>query len=307
MSATISPRKRSLIVDKDGDYLDINPDGSLNTESKIIDSDGHELDVNVDGSINVNSTIVSPLESNGAVPINIQDQHTRAFDVFFSQTIGSPTTLTTDAVINTYSVSLTAGHGTLVGEQLVVYDVGSDRVYVGKVLTTATNTVGLNVPLNFNYPSATSVVARSTKEMNVDGSVTRQTFAVSPPIQSPVDITRVMFQMITTDYPELNMFGDIAGGLARGIVFRVVNGINVNYFYAQDNADLSLLMYDVKDYEAAKHGVNGLGGRMTYASPGKHGVAIRLETGDSLEVIIQDNLTSILKLRMLAVGHVVGD
>ena len=33
---------------------------------------------------NVSVSIVSPLESNGAVPINVQDQHSPAFDIFFT-------------------------------------------------------------------------------------------------------------------------------------------------------------------------------------------------------------------------------
>ncbi|GAG07260.1 unnamed protein product, partial [marine sediment metagenome] len=162
------------------------------------------------------------------------------------------------------------------------------------------------------YPTATTSVIRSTKDMNVDGSVTRKTFAITPPVDIEIDVTRIMFQMITTGFPELNMFGDIVGasppfGLFRGVVFRVVNGKNVNYFNAKQNSDLALLMYDVKEYEAAKHGVNGIGGRLTYSGQSKHGVTIRLALGDTLEIIIQDDLTSLLKFRMLAAFHEVED
>jgi hypothetical protein len=175
------------------------------------------------------------------------------------------------------------------------------------VLTVVTNTITLDIPLNFSFPSATSVVERTTIDMNVDGSTTRQTFTVSTPISIELDVTRVMFQMITTNFPELDMFGDIAGGLTRGIVFRVVNGARVNYFNVKDNSDLALLMYDVKEYEAAKHGANGIGGRLTYAGQPKHGVTIRLEQGDTLEIIISDNITSILKFRMSVSFHEVTD
>ena len=58
MPARISPRQRSLIVDKDGHYLDINDDGSLNVSSIIVDGDGDELDINPDGSLNTESKIV---------------------------------------------------------------------------------------------------------------------------------------------------------------------------------------------------------------------------------------------------------
>jgi len=241
------------------------------------------------------------------VDVNIQDQTTRVFDTFFSKVIGSPILLTASAVLDSWTVSLTTGHGVLVGEQVVIYDYTDDRLYVGSALASATNIVTLDTPINYDYHSSHSIAIRSTKEMNVNGSSTRQVFSIAPPIQSSVDITRVMFQMTTTAFPEMDMFGDIAGGLARGIVMRSVNGINVNYFNIKTNGEMVNLMYDVNFYEAAKHGTNGLGGRMTYGGKSKHGSVIRLGTGDSLELIIQDNLTSILSFRMIATGHVVED
>jgi len=242
--------------------------------------------------------------TNGA-DVNVQDQHTRTFDVFFSQVVGEETALEVSAVINEWAVTLVTGHGALDGEQLVIYDYLADRLYIGGVLGVTGDVVALDTPINFSYPAITSVVARAVRELNVNGAVTRQTFAVSPPLQSAIDITRIMFQMTTDAFPEMDMFGDIADGLVRGVVLRVVNGINVNYFNIKTNGELVNLMYDVSFYEAAKHGVNGLGGRLTYGGPSKHGVTIRLETDDSLEIIIQDDLSSIVQFRMIASGHVV--
>jgi len=241
------------------------------------------------------------------IDVNIQDQHSRAFDTFFSQVIGSPILLTADATIDSWTISLATGHGVLVGEQVVVYDYVDDRLYVGNALASATNIVTLDTPINYDYHAVHSVSVRSTKEMNVNGAITRQTFSVAPPIQSSVDITRIMFQMTTTAFPEMDMFGDIASGITRGIVLRAVNGINVNYFNIKSNGEMVNLMHDVDFYEAAKHGTNGLGGRLTYGGQSKHGVTIRLGAGDSLELIIQDDLTSILSFRMIATGHVVED
>jgi len=247
------------------------------------------------------------IESNNAFAVNVQDQHTRTGDVYFSQTIGSLFTLDIDAVVDEYSFTATTGHGILVGEQLVIYDSVGDRLYVGQALTVSVDVIGVDTPINFNYTAASTFGARSTKDINVNGAVTRQTFAVSPPIAVELDITRIMFEMQTTNFPELDMFGDIAAGLTRGLVLRVVNGINVNYFNVKQNGDFALLMYDVKEYAAAKHGVNGLSGRLTYAGQAKHGVTIRLEKDDRLEVIIQDDLSSLLKFRMLAAFHEVAD
>jgi len=260
-----------------------------------------------DGQLPGIATFASAFNPAGGLDVNIQDQHSRSFDVFFSQVVGELTALEVSAVINEWDITLETGHGVAIGEQLVIYDFAADRLYVGGILNVVTDVITLDTPLNFSYPAATSVVACTTRELNVNGAIERQTFAVAPPLQSAIDITRIMFQMTTVEFPELDMFGDIEDGLLRGIVLRVVNGINVNYFNVKTNGELVNLMFDVDFYEAAKHGVNGLGGRLTYAGPSKHGVTIRLGTDDSLEIIIQDDLRSITKFRMIASGHVVED
>jgi len=203
---------------------------------------------------------------------------------------------------------LPTGHGVIVGEQLVLYDTVSYRVYIGIVLESGTNIIELDTPLNFTYPVASSALIRSIHGSNIDGSVTRQTLSVAPP-SNELDITRIMFQMVTNDFCELDMFGDIPGGLERGIVFRKVSpsGETTNYFNCKTNGELALLMYDVKEYEAAKHGVNGLGGRLTYAGPSKHGVTLRLNPGESLEIIIQDDLRSLIAMHFIAAYHEVGN
>jgi len=252
--------------------------------------------------------ITAQVESNGALAVNIQDQHSRTGDIYFSQEIGVQSTLTAQPAIEDYDIDVSAAHGIIVGDQLVMYDSAADRLYIGNALVVATNNITLDTPINYAYATATTVIARSTKDMNVDGSVTRQIFSIAPPIDIELDITRVIFQMTCTDAVEFGKFGDIDGGLTRGIVFRVSNGINVNYFNAKLNDDLANLMYDVAFYEAAKvQGVNGLAGRLTYGGQSKHGVTIRLAEGDSLDVIIQDDLTDLLTFRMIGTFHEVTD
>ncbi len=265
-------------------------------------------ETNVIGGADFNVAIVSPLETNGAIPINVQDQHTRTFDVYFGQTIGNLTTLASDAIEDTYIINVTTGHGIIIGDGISMFDVVSGRVYVGTALNVTGDIIDLDTPINANYSSAFSFLARRTYDINVDGSVTRQIFNVPvPPIDVEIDITRIMFQMTTTNFPELDMFGDIAGGIERGLIFRVVNGRKVNYFNVKTNGELVNLMYDVTFYEAAKHGVNGLGGRLTYAGQEKHGVTIRLVPGDELQIIVQDDLTSIGLFKIIATGHEVTD
>jgi hypothetical protein len=253
-------------------------------------------------------SIQSPLESNGAMPVNIQDQASRAFDIFFTQDVGSPTTLTTDTVEDTYVISVTTGHGFVSGDDFVIIDPVTQRGFTGEVLSTAgDNAVTLDRPLTFNFPSATSIVQKRTKDLNVDGSGTPQIFTVGSPLTGVLDVTRIMIQMTTTDPSLFNLFGDLSA-LERGLQFRIVNGVTNNLWNAKNNAELANLMYDIQFFDASHpQGVNGLAGRMTYAGQTKHGVVLRITGGESLEIIIQDDLQGLLSFRIIACGHLVTD
>jgi hypothetical protein len=50
-------------------------------------------------------------------------------------------------------------------------------------------------------------------------------------------------------------------------------------------------------------GTDGIIGSLTFAGQNKIGVATRLEQGQSLEVLIQDNLSSLPSFKMVAEGH----
>jgi len=249
------------------------------------------------------------LEENGGLPVNVQDQHTSASDPYFAQVQGDPIFLLNPGVLHEYTIDLVTGHGFIAGDELVLYESEGNRVFISSAISVGTNTIQLADPLNYDYESPTSICLKYTSELNVDGSTDRQTFSIRPP-NNQVDVTRVMFQMVTTNYCELDMFGDIIDGLTRGLVMRkrgANGGETTNYFNMITNAKMALLMYDVNLYEAAKHGVNGLGGRLTYGGQSKHGVTIRLDVGESLEVIIQDDLSDLLGFKMLASLHEVGN
>jgi hypothetical protein len=99
-------------------------------------------------------------------------------------------------------------------------------------------------------------------------------------------------------------FGGI-GALPNGIVLRVNNGVIQNLWNVKTNGELGLLCYDSAYADRAPSGQFGFRFRNTYAGQAKHGVVIRLDQNDTLEVLIQDNLSALLDFRMMAQGHVV--
>ena len=122
-----------------------------------------------------------------------------------------------------------------------------------------------------------------------------------------IDITRLLMQCQTDSAVDLSTFGDIAGGLTRGIVIRRNNGFVNNVFNAKTNGELANLAYDWSPLTSSNpaFGVDGFVWRYTFAGQEKHGVAVRLAPGDSLQLLIQGDLSTIDLLRIIGAGHIV--
>jgi len=251
--------------------------------------------------------IVAPLESNGAVPINIQDQHSPALDLYFSQFI-SDLTLQENVTVGDYDINLTTGHGVVAGNQIEFIDNVNGRGFLVEAVTSGVNIVTVDRPIPNNVSYLNGEGSSSTRELNVDGSGTPQIFTISPPLDVEIDITRVMFQMITDSAPSFDTFGDLTG-LTNGIILRIVNGRINNLWNVKTNGEMVNLMYDVSFYSATNpgQGVYGLGGRLTYGGQNKHGVTLRIAQGESIQVIVQDDLTDLVSFEMIGAGHVVTD
>jgi hypothetical protein len=146
--------------------------------------------------------------------------------------------------------------------------------------------------------------------MNVDGSSTVQTFGLrgtgAPPgVQVTALATRIIFQCITAAAVNLTTFGDIVGGLARGLVLRKRNGNLENIFNVKTNGEIDGISLDWTPYVATNpaQGVDGFSARLTFGGLDKIGSVIELPLGEDLEFLVQDNLTGLTKLEIVAEGH----
>jgi hypothetical protein len=253
---------------------------------------------------------IAQVETNGALAVNVQDQHSRAFDLFFAQDVGSPSSLTTDVVQDAYTLLATTGHGLVQGDFFILVDPVGQRGWTGTVITVAgNNTVNVDRPISYAFPSASTVLQKRTKAMNVDGSSTPQTFSIGGSLLAQLDITRILFQMTTSTAPEWDEFGDIeVDATFRGIQCRLVNGTTTDLWNAKTNGELANLMYDMTVFlGSAGLTKDGIAGRMTYAGQNKHGVTLRISANEALEIIIQDDLRGLDSLSVIACGHFVTD
>jgi hypothetical protein len=248
-----------------------------------------------------------PTESNGAVPVNIQDQHTLALDLNFLRSLNA-TTLTSDAspddrVLNVTSVTDIAA-GTVIG-----LGAGTGAFYFGTVVSVSTLALTMDTLIDSEFLSASTVVIVADKHLNtVAGSaatpIIYQIGPIGPAIV--VDITRIMGTIIDDVAMDDGKFGGI-DALTNGIALRLNNGVISNHWNAKTNGDLGLICFDSAYTDKAPAGENGFRFRNTYAGPSKHGVTLRLMAGEILEILIQDDLTGLTDFQMMAQGHVVSD
>jgi len=253
----------------------------------------------------------------GAVPTIWSDPINRIQSIFATDLILSVTLLGVP-VVDEYTITLEPGHGTVAGDQIVIADNTTEedpQLYLGFAVLVVGDIITLDTPINHAYPVA-SFAARTAINLAVNGSVTRRSFLVQPPIGFNWDITRMTISMETESSAGDSRFGDIVGGLTNGIVVRLCRDYGAEYYNIANwktNGEIGQytgvdLTYQERSLPQGSYGVRA---RWTFAGPSKMGAAIRLRGGsgtpqqgpqDQLEVLVQDNI-DLTSLKILFQGH----
>lgn len=249
--------------------------------------------------------------TSGARDVNVQDQVTPPLLVPLNKT-SNTTTLAAVTAIEDRTITLADTTGFVDGTFVTISSTTDNRFYIGRQLGIPVGSViTMDTPLDFAYSIGATCAAGSI-DLNVNGSITPQLFSVrasDPGIPVTVDITRIILQCTCTTAVDLSKFGDIVGGITNGIVLRKTDGTYINIFNFKNNAEIAAAMFDFTPYVASNpsQGLDGFTARLTFAGQGKLGVALRLATGEDLELIVQDDLSSLTSFIIVAEGHVVID
>lgn len=248
----------------------------------------------------------TPRESNGGVPTNLQDQTSEMALSPFHIDVGSGQFLAADTVVDTYTISLSAGHGASPGHIIILRD-GVHHFYAG-ILSFAGDVATIDSPMDWAFTTGETLVTIGLTNLNVDGSGTRVIAHIIPPPGVQWDVTAVHLTMTSTTVMTSDKFGGIAG-LTKGFVLRQSGGVYKNIANTKTNQQLvlysSLYEYDPKP----PTGLHGFFSTHRFAGQENVGVTMRLNgaTSDKAEAIIQDDLRGLATLAVLAVGHVVTD
>lgn len=266
-----------------------------------------------EGDVNILNANLDVAVINGVLDVSVQDPTTDTLILPLAQVLIDDITVTVEAVREDTEINVSSIVGVNLGDHIRIFDTsgGSNRYYNGTVLSLATGIIGLDSPIDFEYPVGGQVTI-SNINMAVDGSVTPVHFHLrtgTPSIPNSIDITRMIMVCTCDGAVDLNKFGDITDGLDKGIVFRVMNdteGSLRNVYNVKTNADLALLAFDWSPYVASNpsQGINGFAWRLTFGSQGKIGVVIRVDQFGQLGMIVQDDLSDLISLFCIVEGHV---
>lgn len=271
----------------DGSYSDVETTNPLPVQ--LLDASGNAVNI-----------------TNSGLDINIQDQHTLPVHGSFAKLTATPTTLSVEASAGDYTLTVTATTGFVDGAHFELVDAIGTAMHGVQLGAIAGNTITIDRPVERTFAIGATIFPININ-MRVDGSSTAQVFQFGP-IGSlfEVDITRIMGYIQGGSAMDDALFGDISA-LTRGILFRKNNGDGTYYNYgnAKTNGALAMANYDFTYTPSAPAGSTGARWRGTFAGQNKRGVTIRLGLGESLEWLVQDDLTGLEVLNIMAQGHIV--
>ena len=247
--------------------------------------------------------------------VNIQDQTTAFDDFFFIQQIGIPTALdgdiTFDPLVPQYTIDVLSIADISIGDTIFIFSSlpAEERFFDAVVLGISVLTLTLDRSIDFSFLDG-AIIISTTKDLNVDGSVTPQIFEIragGPASILEFDITRILIENLSATAVDLSTFGDIAGGITRGLQLR--DKLSATKYKQKwnikQNKDMGLLGLDWIPFAAANpiQGQDGFNWRYTLGGPDKHGVVKRIGSDRSLQIIVQDNLLTLTSLTGIGGNH----
>jgi len=234
-----------------------------------------------------------------AYDVMVQDQHTDIINYYLRIPIKT-LAIATNTTKNAYTITVTDATGVVA--QTFVELQQNTRAFQARILNVNGNILTLDTPLDYAYTTVANIL-NFTNNLAVDGSSTPVVTSIYPIAGYTGHITTILFAMTLTAAGADNLFGNLTA-LTKGIVLRKSNNIDHTIFNAKTNGDLALRMFDVSYTDRATPSqVFGLRG--IFKIKERTGCVIKLDgaTNDRLDLIIQDNLTSITSFRVVVQGH----
>lgn len=230
----------------------------------------------------------------------VQNNHTSAINLYAHIDKSTPV-ITVDTSINDKSIVVDSITGIIPGDVIIIYE--SDRVFQSIVLSAAVNTINFASSLDYAF-TTDAIVHIGSWNLAVNGSGTPQIAHIIIPPDVKYDIFQINISMTDNVVMDSAKFGGIPA-LTNGVFLRVVNGIIKNLALVVNNIGFSEQGFTISYDPKAPAGVYGFQAKKNY--PIVNGTSIRLDgnTNDTLQCIIQDDLTDLTLLNITINANIV--
>jgi len=242
----------------------------------------------------------------GSLDVHLEDVHKRPVNQIMFKKTGTQTTPTAIVAAEATTFTLTSATGFSVGSKLHFEDTDLTSTVIYEITGLSGAVVTLDMPLDVAL-TATATVLEVDINMAVNGSlVTPLVFEIEPHTGETWHIQRLIFSMTHSSSGDDSRFGNLTA-LSNGCVLRINTSSGItNILNWKTNADMSLAMYDVSYTDKSGGGSFGTRGRFSVKSATGAVFVIDGDAGDTLEFLIQDDLTSLNNFNIMTQSHLVG-
>ena len=249
----------------------------------------------------------NPISSaDGALDVHTAHVHTNGVVRKFHRDTGVLSTLDGAVASGATTMILVSGTGFLVGNTIATHiDVIGAYQSFYVITAISTNTITLDRPVDRAIATGSTIHVTEIDLSSSVGTLSSPViYRVAPEATAGWHITRLIITMSHTSAGDLGLFGNLTK-LTNGVLIRGNNdGAYGNITNWKDNADIKIDFFDLEfDTRSGGGGTYGTSGRGTFT---KLGMVIELvgSSTQSLEILVQDDLTALSSFEISAQGHV---
>jgi len=245
----------------------------------------------------------------GTLDVHTQSVHYEIINMHAVKDEANTDTLDSNASVGDSTIEVSNSSQYAVGNHITIVEgttAESDILRVQATDGTDPGTLTLDRPLENAFTTASTVISEVDRDLsNGNGTIAAPVvYQIAPPSDETWHIRAVILHIEDGTEPTIDKFGGIAS-LTNGIVIRQNNGTKRNLAVIRRNGDM-------KEYFGAEHvsfiqksggGDWATNGFWEFATHSRAIVRLVGATSDTLQIIIQDDLTDLSEFEVIIQGH----
>lgn len=245
----------------------------------------------------------------GALNIHDADVHNTPVNTYFVNRTGTITTLAANSAAGAISITVTSAVGFTIGNHVELRD-GVNEITFPRITNIVGSVLTLDRPLD-NAFSIGDEVELVLTNMNVSGTLAGPvSFKIRPDADKVWHLVGFNVSIVHGSAADGSKFGDITDGITDGVVLRIYKGSTGTYRTFSNwktNARIGLDAGNIIFSDKAGGGNFGTFAEALIKHKSGAVPIIDGTQGDYLEILIQDNLTTLVSFESKAQLHIEGE